>query len=505
MAPTVQIIRGDALKIIPTLDNDSIDAVVCDPPYGLEFMGKDWDSPARMIGFGGNRSGNGSLRYGPGANDEGYRQMRGKMSAFQDWCAAWAAECLRVLKPGGHLLAFGGTRTWHRLTSGIEDAGFEIRDTITWLYASGFPKSLDVSKAIDKAGGDPLAFHAFAKAYADAVTASPYTHADIDRHLGIFASSCYWVRTDHRGGLPPRHHWERLQALLDLPTHLVDLYDEAERQVLAVQRRTNEPSGIVNVGQGPRTVIDRKISAPGSEAAHQWSGWGTALKPASEPIVVARKPLAGTVAVNVQRYGTGAINIDACRVNPGMPTTGGGGWAAHRVDATEGWDRPYANGASKTEGHTAGRWPTNVVLSHASTGDGDDACADGCAPGCPVAELDAQAGGASRFYPTFRYQAKAPSKERPKVDGVAHSTVKPLALMRWLVTLVTPSGGTVLDPFAGSGTTLEAAALDGFNAIGVEREADYLPLIRARLDRLHDKPVAVTYDELTHPYHHREP
>ena len=173
---------------------------------------------------------------------------------------------------------------------------------------------------------------------------------------------------------------------------------------------------------GSRSAL---ITKPVTDEAKRWEGWGTGLKPAFEPIVVARKPLAGTVVATVLEHGTGALNIDGCRVE-------------------------------------AGRWPTNVVLDESQ-----------------AAEL----GDSAKFFPVFKYQAKAPSKERPKVDGVAHPTVKPLALMRWLVRLVTPPGGWVLDPFAGSGTTGEAAYLEGFRCLLIEREADYLPLIEHRFNR----------------------
>ena len=242
-------------------------------------------------------------------------------------------------------------------------------------------------------------------------------------------------------------------------------------------------------------------------------GFSTTLKPAFEPVVVARKPLQGTVASNVLAHGTGALNVDGCRVGAGLFVPGGGG------NLPSGGIMGRKNsGKPSTAGHTSGRWPANVVLGHTPDcdviyeGRGEIRLEGPCAPGCPVAELDRQSGesssrvgkprgaahgegwgmtatgaeyadtgGASRFF----YTAKATSAERPRAAGVAHPTVKPLDLMRWLVRLVTPPGGTVLDPFAGSGTTLEAAIVEGFACIGIEREADYLPLITQRIDRAH--------------------
>jgi hypothetical protein len=334
------------------LAENSVDAIVTDPPYGLGFMGKAWDALPPGLDF--------------------------------------AVEALRILKPGGHLLAFGGTRTWHRLAVAVEDAGFELRDSIAWLYGSGFPKSLDVSKAIDKAAG-------------------------------------------------------------------------AERtEVVGITRKGMVPGPSTLVGN-PAQREPADITAPATDAARQWEGWGTALKPAFEPIVVARKPLIGTVAANVLAYGTGALNIDASRI--AHQTINGGNLADNpHLRGTKKRAAPVATGFGSAGGETAltsgqGRWPANVIL--------DEPQAD-------------HLGEVARYF----YTAKAPKSERPVVDGVAHPTVKPLALMRWLIKLATPPGGTILDPFAGSGTTVEAALLEGFDVIGVEREADYLPLIEARVARL---------------------
>jgi hypothetical protein len=402
-SPTPVVIHADALAALWLLGEGTVDAIVTDPPYEMGFMGKRWDGT-------------------------------GIAYSVELW-----RECLRVLKPGGHLAAFGGTRTYHRMACAVEDAGFEIRDGLTWLYGSGFPKSLDIGKAIDKAAG-------------------------------------------------------------------------AVREVLGANPNHRAVSGVDYEGiyQGGNTGSST-ITAPATDAARTWQGWGTALKPAQEPIVLARKPLAGTVAGNVLAHGTGGLNIDATRVGtskdvPASPRRAVQGPAYGDLSKDpgtgSGWDR------------NVGRWPSNVVLSHAPECGADDD-PQPCPPGCAVAELDAQSegtraakasgtgsrsrseffglgvtevanrfndsGGASRFFPVFRYQAKAPTRERPKVDGISHPTVKPLALMRWLVRLLTPPGGVVLDLFAGSGTTLRAARDEGMRSIGIECEADYLPLIDLRL------------------------
>lgn len=394
--------HGDCLAVLAQMEAASVDSIVTDPPYGLGFMGKAWDDLP------------------PGVE--------------------WATQCLRVLKPGGYLLAFGGTRTSHRLACAIEDAGFEIRDSLTWLYGSGFPKSLNIGKAIDKSAG-------------------------------------------------------------------------VEREVVGAHPNPagNKPGGaslMMSVTGMPDTA---NITAPATDAARQWDGWGTALKPAHEPIVMARKPLSEkTVAANVLTHGTGGINVDGCRVGssprPVMVRTS-------TVTTASSMSGESTGATSSGELTNVGRWPPNAVFTHVPD------CADTCTDGCPVAELDRQSGNCrssgdyargsvrqglkegaasipidgntgstysdsgsgSRFFPAFRYQAKAPTSERPKLDGIAHPTVKPLALMRWLVRLVTPPGGLVLDPFLGSGTTAEAALAEGCRCVGIERDADYLRLARARL------------------------
>jgi len=388
----VRVFHGDCRDIMEgRLPDNSVDSIVTDPPYELGFMGKKWDDT------------------GIAYNSE-----------------VWE-NAYRVLKPGGHLLAFGGTRTWHRLAVAIEDAGFEVRDNIAylhdgglpgpmcWAYGSGFPKSLDVSKAIDKRAG----------AERERV---PYT-----------------------GGIA---------------------------------------SGSGNYGGGGEVHAGTKVGdAPATPAAEQWQGWGTALKPAHEPIVVARKPLIGTVAENVLTHGTGALNIDGCRIGTDGGTTKGN----PPKGESNGIYGNGLNGACDVVPINAGRWPANVILdeSQAAELDKQSGVTTSGAAGSKGASGFAQGydgdytvpygdtGGASRFF----YVAKAGKKERPNVDGVAHPTVKPIALMRYLVRLVTPPGGTVLEPFAGSGTTVEACILEGFDCIAIEMTDDYLPLIAERVRR----------------------
>jgi site-specific DNA-methyltransferase (adenine-specific) len=367
--PAVTLHLGDCLDVLRQMPEASVDAVVTDPPYGLSFMGKRWDYDVPSV-------------------------------------EVWA-ECLRVLKPGGHLLAFAGTRTQHRMAVRIEDAGFEIRDMIAWVYGSGFPKSLDVSKAIDKAAG-------------------------------------------------------------------------AEREV--VGQSTNGIAGGSGRHVGEEGAYgfsgSYAITAPATDAARQWAGWGTALKPALEPITVARKPLAGTVAETVLAYGTGAINVDGCRVGDGADK---GDWP---ITQRRHADVAYTMGPVLTD-KSSGRWPANLIH-------------DG---GPDVADL---LGEAARFF----YCAKASRadrdgglegfdlRSRPTMgSGIGgqpdqsrannrnhHPTVKPTDLMRYLCRLVTQPGGVVLDPFMGSGSTGRGAVLEGFAFVGIEREADYLTIAQARIE-----------------------
>jgi site-specific DNA-methyltransferase (adenine-specific) len=426
---TFTIHHGDCREVMATLNAESVDAIVCDPPYGLSFMGKGWDHGVPGVEF-------------------------------------WT-EALRVAKPGGHLLAFGGTRTYHRLACAIEDAGWEVRDCVMWVYGSGFPKSHDVSKAIDKAAGA-----------------------------------------------------------------------ESEREFVSINpasRPGNSGSGVIGetatTANGWRKPSRPDKTAPATDAARQWSGWGTALKPAWEPIIVARKPLVGTVAENVLTHGTGGINVDGCRVGIAagdQKSEGGrvlsrhqekngyeGGWGTTAANLNDGIGRwpanlihdgseevvglfPRAAGASApvrgSEQSTTGQ---NGILGHfnrvpgpfhgdsgsaarffycakASKADRDEGC-----DGLPQTVKQSVAHGDKR-HGTLPY-TNEPREMNPRPRGNHHPTVKPTDLMRYLCRLVTPPAGVVLDPFTGSGSTGKGAVLEGFQFIGIEREAEYVKIARARV------------------------
>lgn len=413
----ITVYHGDCNHVLPTLDECSVDAVVTDPPYALEFMGAEWDS------------------FKPTRADEA---TAGAGRVFQQWCERWAEQCLRVLKPGGHLLAFGSPRTWHRLAVGVEDAGFEIRDSIAWLQSQGLPKSLDISKAIDRSAGATR------------------------QVVGTKSGRAAQPRNDFRGG----------------------------------RYASGAATGHVDTSA---------ITAPCTAAAQQWQGWGTRLKPAFEPLVVARKPMSGTVVANVLEHGTGGLNIAASRVGDGSDSQGPRGEesSAHRRYKRHGAS-DFAATPGTRGGSAEGRWPPNVVIDEHVAAQLDaqigvlrsGSRAAGAhrlmgyqgAGEAPMPAITGDQGGASRFYPVFRYEAKAPAAERPSYTDengatVRHSTVKPVALMSWLVRLVCPPGGVVLDPFAGSGTTAEACLHKHARCILIEKHAPYLPLISQRLSR----------------------
>lgn len=430
--PTFTIHNGNCIEVMRSMADNSVDSIVTDPPYELGFMGKSWDSTG--IAFN-----------------------------VEVW-----TEALRVLKPGGHLLAFSGSRTYHRMAVAIEDAGFQIRDQIMWVYGSGFPKSLNVSKAIDKAAG-------------------------------------------------------------------------AEREV--VGKATASPKGVsgaemrsaVAAGSYGGEVKEIDITAPATPEAQQWAGWGTALKPAHEPIVLARKPLIGTVAANVLEWGTGGLNIDGSRVGSderiNTPTSA----TANRVAMGEYW-RPDAQPTVAT-----GRFPANLIhdgsdevlelfpdtgkspktyVRSVGTLDGERVAYSNIGGAAGTVSLNyGDSGSAARFF----YCAKASKRDRnegldefegqsigAKGNGLArvcatcnastiqgcecpdrtyvnptrqnhHPTVKPTDLMRYLVKLITPPNGIVLDPFTGSGSTGKGAVIEGFNFIGIELDPDYVAIATARI------------------------
>lgn len=509
MMDTNVVLAGDCVNVLHTLPDCCMDAIVTDPPYGLS--NREPSVPELVAFLTGARS-----------LDTGgdFMGKRWSVPSVETW-----TECLRVLKPGGYLLSFGGTRTFDLISLGLRAAGFEYRDTLQWLYGQGFPKSLNIGKAIDKSKG----------AEREIVGTKP-----------------------GKGG------------------------DNLNKLARPEGGDADGAKGCGAYGTGAKQIdIDIPVTAPATPEASQWEGWGTALKPAWEPILVFRKPLEGTVAANVLAHGTGALNIDGCRVStdwnePDRPAS----WAASGHSAKPEAEKIAAPPGVGVVPHPGGRWPTNAVFSHSAscqrvgerqvrTGTAYEpeakqmersiysgtntlgrtvgyGGADGtetvpvydCAPDCPVRALDEQSGtrasgsgtvkrasgygyegnaafgqesrpsgqeqiwygdegGASRFFPQFEtepgfcYTSKVSTAEATVEGRIEnkHPTRKPLALMRWLVRLVCRPGGLVLDPYCGSGSTLVAAMEEGMKFVGIERDTEHVELSRARIAARLEKGV----------------
>jgi DNA modification methylase len=471
------------MKAMP---DNSVDSIVTDPPYELGFMGKSWD--ASGIAFN-----------------------------IEVW-----QEALRVIKPGGHLIAFSGSRTYHRMAVAIEDAGFQIRDQIMWVYGSGFPKSHNISKGIDKTNGEPNRLLKFTTW----MRTTGLKAKDIDTVLRsnklISQTSNMAVHffNDGQPQIATAEMWKVIRPLIaDVPEWVDELVNriEAEREVIG--------KGVDYGHQDDKEIdqeygfkADYNITAPATAAAQQWDGWGTALKPAHEPIVLARKPLEGTIANNVLTFGVGGLNIDGTRVG-----TGSGETKTVQYPDIRGNNYNNASGSVEYTVTDQGRFPANfihdgsdeVVALFPDTKSGgkqttDFANEDGLFGfgGQPQNATEPSSGSAARFF----YCAKASKRDRNEgLDGFPiketpfgghgnkeedfmskalrnapranhHPTVKPTSLMQYLVKLVTPPNGVVLDPFMGSGSTGKACAYEGFEFIGIDQSAEYVTIAQARID-----------------------
>ncbi len=463
------IAHGDVLSALRDLPDNEFDGLLTDPPYGFRFMNKAWDYDVPSV-------------------------------------EVWQ-QALRVLKPGAALLSFGGARTFHRIATGIEEAGFELRDCLMWLYGKGFPKSLDVAKAIDKRRDDTADVRRVCRFLRAAMEQRGVSSKAIADQFGMHSRMVdHWAArdSDSQPTLPTWEQWLTLKEILELG-------DELDADVARLNARKGELgeawkgaeivgeragfdtrtsrlgfTGAAYGGDGARAVFPLK--APASALAKQWEGYGTALKPAWEPILLARKPLDGTVAENVARWGTGGLAIDACRIGTErMARTRSGGTLVSANTAMRG-----GNYNRVDAGEATGRWPANLTLD-------DDA-----------AEL---LGSAARFF----YCAKVSTKEReygcealPRRSGTEihnraedsaglanpragassegahnhHPTLKPIDLTRWLASMIRPptDGATLLVPYSGAGSEMVGALRAGWPFVfGIEAEADYIAIANARI------------------------
>ena len=384
----VTLLTGDCIKRLKGLKDNSVDSVVTDPPYEIGFMGKGWDD-----------------------------------SGIANNPKLWK-EVLRVLKPGGHLLSFSHSRTYHRQAVAVEDAGFEIRDQIMWVYGSGFPKSHNIGKALDKNGGNGDLVYEVAEKLKQARESRGITKTQADKLFCNGSTNYSWLEGRKDGVRLPED---------DLFQTIVNEWPELKEYQEKVKSANREIVGNYDTdmgGLGGERLGNKggDITLPSTPIAKQYEGWGTALKPAHEPIVMARKPLSEkTVARNVLEYGTGGINIDGCRV-----------------------------GNEERVATTQGRFPANIIFDEEDN---------------------------KEEWRRYFYCPKASKKDRN--DGNIHPTVKPTDLMAYLIRLVTPKGGLVLDPFMGSGSTGKGAIREGMDFIGIEREDEYMEISKTRI--LHEQ------------------
>lgn len=438
MDPVV-LLHGDSRERLKELADNSIDAIVTDPPYELALFDLEWDSSG--------------------------------VAVDPD---LWA-ECLRVLKPGGHLIAFTAARIYHRVAYTVEKAGFDIRDQIMWVYASGFPKSMDVSAAIDKMKANREQVLQITRFLRESRDAAGLSNREIDAHMGFVGMAGHWTTDKTQPQCPTREQWGDLIEFLgcEVPPEIQDLVDEViadkgqpgqawlDREVVGV----HEQPPALGVHAGAQSVGEIR-PIPTTELAARYLGWGTQLKPCHEPCILARKPLIGTVAQNIKAHGTGALNIDGCRVGDDGGTT-----RSHQAD-------DHAENSGWTTGHGVvqldkGRWPANMIA--------DEEAAEMLAG----PRFGGFAGAAKVFY--------CPKPMGEERGENLHPTLKPIELMRYLVRLVTPVGGRVLDPFMGSGTTGIAARLEGMEFTGIELTEEFYAYAQKRMEKhIVGQPASMT-------------
>ena len=507
------------------LQDCSVDAIVTDPPYGLEFMGKEWD---RLSGKGRYQKG------GVWQDVEGYSPpaYKGNIEA-QLWHTQWLTEAYRVLKPGGSMLVMGGTRTFHRLMCAIEDSGFIIKDTLMWIYGSGFPKAQDLGKMIDKRNGrNQEIYKPFAKYLKEERIKKKLSMSEIDKRLGTNTAYSWWEGRLSGIQLPTMEYYLKLKEILNLDDRFDKLIEreEAEREKIG-KHQAGLGSGKTYAFTDDNIKANKEIddTLASTDLAKYWDGFKVGgIKPAYEPIVWAVKPPEGSYVDNVLKWEVGAVNVDECRIglNGEKPPSGSAKRVYKNNQYTE--DKIYGNNKMTPP---KGRFPANIILDEESAKVMDEQSGDVKSHGGgqssfggifgnkkPAPKTFASSGGASRFFycakssrsernagldnlqgENQRYQdGRGNSHECFEMEGCGrktgtvnknnHPTVKPIKLFEWLIKLVTREGQTVLDPFLGSGTTAISAHNTGRKCIGIEKEGEYIEMAKKRVEYHESQP-----------------
>ena len=535
----MKLLLGDCLEKLKELDDNSIDSIVTDPPYGLSFMGKEWDKKKAT------QETKSQVVKGLGAGMK--MTTLADNIEFEKWVTEWSMECMRVLKPGGYMLAFGGSRMYHRLASGVENAGFEVRDQLMWIYGSGFPKSLNIGKGVDKRK-EWDKYEVFSNSLKSKREELGLSKKQAFDKCGFEAPTFGGNSWYEDGRIPSRKDYELLKSGLELGDDFDGLFEEVEREFIS-----NES----NWGKEGITSLPTSGQWTKTKGNSEWEGWGTALKPAHEPIVMARKPLSEkTVVENVLEWGTGGINIEDSRIGTeSIPQKRHIGSTFSQVYKEK--NQSYENLEWE---YQVGRFPANVIFDEEAgkildeqsgilksgnlnaghkrgVGTGNS-YANGGGGGIIDRNYGGDEGGASRFfycpktsktdrnegledfedkeglrttgkglsnvirkcpthgksipsgYSTYECGCKFEFSDDQTVKSTKniHPTVKPTDLMLYLIRLITPKGGTTLDPFMGSGSTGKAAVRGGFDFVGVEMDEEYMEIATARIQYEQDNP-----------------
>ncbi|PWU15002.1 MAG: hypothetical protein C5B49_12370 [Bdellovibrio sp.] len=447
-----QTYLGDSIEILKSLPSASMDSLVTDPPAGIGLLGLDWDK------------------------DKGGRRE------WIEWLTAIMAECHRLLKPGAHGFVWAIPRTSHWTGAALEDAGFEVKDVITHVFGSGFPKSVAVDKAIDRAKyTDTDQLFQVTDWIRKRRNELNLTNKQLDEIAGVKGGACHWTARPPAGQphIPTKERWEKLETVLGRPPEWIEKLIKPSHELGENwSKRTvvgHYPKNAGGIGGVEFRSIHQSVTIPTSEISQKWHGWGTALKPASEHWIMIQKPISEhNIAANVLKYETGGINIDASRipVRGKIPST-------TNLDFRDGgflWDTSERSQHSIYHQHPGGRFPANLIVTRSNDIE------------CPAKVMNDQSEretDVAQYFKTFKPEApffycKKPDKHERGEDNI-HPTVKPLRLMRYLCKMVTPKNGTVLDPFMGSGTTGVAALFEGFQFIGIERDENYHQIANRRM------------------------